>query len=57
MTNGVVYIRHSIQRTWHHQDRWPSFFHTFPLISLIETAQAVRSDVEEAFIYILDKDQ
>lgn len=56
LKNEVVYIRRGVQRTWHHQDRWPSFFLAFPLISLIEQAQAV-SDVEEAFIYIPDKDQ
>lgn len=51
-----------LHQTEHTEDMAPSrqmvfIFHTFPLISLIEAAQAVRSDVEEAFIYILDKDQ
>lgn len=51
-----------LHQTQHTEDMAPSrqmvfIFHTFPLISLIEAAQAVRSDVEEAFIYILDKDQ
>lgn len=45
LTNRVVYIRHGIQRTWHLQDRWPSSFHTLPLISLTEPAQAVGSEL------------
>lgn len=57
LTNGLVYIRQGAQRTWHHQDGWPSFSHTLPLISLIEAAPAVRTDAEEAFIYILGEDQ
>lgn len=36
LTNGVVYIRRSTERTWQNQDRWSSFFYTFSLISLIE---------------------
>lgn len=57
LTNRVVYIRRGIRRTWHHQDRWPSFFHTLPLISLIEPMQAGWRDVEDIFIYILDQDR
>lgn len=52
-----------LHQTKHTEDMAPSrqmafiFFHTLPLISLIKAALAVRCYVEEAFIYILDKDQ